>query len=199
MNFFHNLTRSFQDQDSDTETEATSPFDYLADRQKEGLAAGREGDSAQIRHEQEFQARVANAKEVEAWLRPLLQDLQEAAYPEDKVFGFIHWINQDDDCPWILLTPSLDYGPRHQGARADLIHWETHPQPRIHWSVGSYPDHPYVKEQAWAYQEKVDVELMYEDGRPERLRIRVGGHNGKTKKCKARLLDLTKALVQLHP
>lgn len=200
MNFFHNLTRSSQDQPSDADTaEATSPFEYLAERQQEASPPAPEDDSPRLRHERRFQKRVAKAKELESWIRPLLKDLQAAAYEGDKVYGFIHWINQDDDCPWILLSPNLEYGPRHHGARADLIHWETHPQPRIHWSIGDYSDHPYAQEQLWAFRREVDVELLFEAGQPHRLQVRVGDRDGEVKECKPRLLDLTKTLVQLHP
>jgi hypothetical protein len=129
----------------------------------------------------------------------LFNDLQAAAYPNDKVYGFIHWINQDDDCPWILLSRNLEYGPRHQGTRADLIQWETHPQPRILWRIGRYPDHPYAKGHAWAFQPKVSVELIFQDQQPCRLLIWLGSGTADTHECKPRLLDLTKTLVKLHP
>ena len=200
MNFFHNLTRSTQDHGANTDTAgSSSPFDYLADRSEQPSTSDQDEGSPKLQHEQLFQERVAAAMELESWIRPLLSDLQAAAYDQDKVFGFIHWINQDDDCPWILLTPNLQYGPRHQGARADLIHWETHPQPAIHWRIGSYPDHPYAREQTWAFRQQVDIEVLFRDNQPHLLKVQVGDHRIECKECKPRLLDLTKALVQLHP
>ncbi len=200
MNFFKSLTRSSQAEQSETETTSdSSPFQYLAERREEEPQDDAIHESPRKRHERRFQERVATAKELETWIRPLLYDLQTAAYPNDRIHGFIHWINQDDDCPWILVSKELQYGSRHYGPRAELIRWETHPQPEIRWSIGRYPDHPYAKGQTWAYKSKVSIKLVFEDDRPHRLRVQLSSGRGEVRECKVELLDLTKTLVQLHP
>jgi hypothetical protein len=199
MNLFSHLGDWVPGRKESETPDEDSPFAYLAERSEHDGAIPSQSNSAELRYEREFQGRVATAAELNSWLMPLLEDLRDAAYPNHEVHGFIHWINHTSDCPWLILSENLEYTARHQDTRADLIYWDTHPQPRIRWTIGSHSDHPYARSQAWAYNCQVEIELHFTDGEPDRFRVRRFGPEPMAKECKVSLIDITKRLVQLHP
>lgn len=200
MNFFGQLGELIPGRKSASTGETDeSPFAYLAERGDNEGSSQSSSQLAMARYEGEFQTRMAAAAETDRWLQPLLGDLRGAAYPQEKLHDFIHWVNQDSECPWIILSDSLEYGRRHQDVRSELIYWDRHPQPHIRWTIGSYSDHPYARSQSWGYDCKVEVTLKYTNGKPERLQVRRPGTTPEAHYCKVSLDDITKLLVRLHP
>lgn len=200
MNFFGQLGELVpRRKQADPSAKDESPFAYLAERNEADQSGPSGPELAKTRYEHEFQSRVAAAAEIGQWLQPLLQDLLVAAYPQDELHDFIHWINRDSDCPWIILSDSLEYGSRHQDVRSELIYWDRHPQPHIRWTIGSYSDHPYARAQSWGYDCKIEVALQFADGEPQSFVVRRPSAASSPQHAKVSHIDLTKVLVRMHP
>ncbi|MFP3854388.1 MAG: hypothetical protein ACLFWD_08870 [Anaerolineales bacterium] len=96
-----------------------------------------------------FQARTATGARLNSWISPLLNHTIEKYHPESQLFGFIHWINQNPHCPWIILSGSLEYGRKAHSPSQEAVLETAIP---IRWSIGRYragkggPDAGYLQQ-----------------------------------------------------
>lgn len=198
MNFFHALSTP-TDQHPLLPQQSQPGLNNAALAGQQASAPPPGSASARDDYELAFQARTAAAMRAEQWIRPLLSDLRRAVYPDQRYFGFIYWINQDDSCPWIVLSQQLEYSPRdHTGPEINgPDHWDSRGHSPLHWALGRFTSSN-TNSRERTFQAQLDVELAFEGNQASHLIVSLP-QDGVSVRCDLRLVDLTKTLARLHP
>ncbi len=193
------VTESETEEGSSVGAAEEDPFAYLRERRQQQEAAASGQKSLQERLEERFVTRSNAAFEVLEFVAEVLEQLRTAAYPEDEVWDFVHWLNADDRCPWQLFPDTNEYGLRLDEFRLQHFDWNHYELPEIRWLIGRYPSGQYGHLAWWAFKRKIEVRLQFgdEDEPLQFVCVREGAERPLT--ARLDLEDLSRALIQLHP
>ena len=197
---FKQRVKARQDGNGNTQSEQErSAFEYLEQRRQEEERLEAQEATEKDLAEARFLSRVTIAMQYDDMVVHTLDDLRNAAYPEEEIWGFRHWINADSQCPWEIHPDTNEYGIKLDEMRLQFIQWKDYQPPDMRWTIGHYPRGQYGESAWWAFTRKVEILLVVEEGgEPSGF---LCTREGPYKPTESNLTKegLTKALVRLHP